>query len=66
MLENIATVKVRGQQEKRFSMLRVKRYDEASLTRSLARFGWHCVESVEFGPEKNTVAMLLVKRALAH
>ncbi len=65
MLDNIATVKVRGQPEKRFSMFRHKRYDEAGLTRALARFGWHCLTSIEFGPEKNTVAMLLVKRDAA-
>ena len=63
MLDNIAILNVRGQQEKRFSIFRHKRYDEASLTRALARFGWHCLTSIEFGPEKNTVAMLLVKRA---
>lgn len=62
MLDNIAIVKTRGKPEKRFSMFRHKRYDEAGLTRSLARLGWHCLTSIVYGPEKNLMTMLLIKR----
>jgi len=66
MIDNIATVKVLGQPEKRFSMFRHKRYDEVSLRRSLERFGWHCLSCIEYGPDGNVAAMLLVKRAPVH
>ena len=66
MIDNIATVKVLGQPEKRFSMFRHKRYDEVSLRRSLERFGWHCLSCIEYGPDGNVAAMLLVKRAAVH
>jgi hypothetical protein len=39
-LDAVATVRTRNQTERRFSMFRFKRYDEALLAESLARFGW--------------------------
>lgn len=62
MLDNIATVRVKGQPEKRFSIFRHKRYDAELLKRALLRFGWECVTSIAFGPDKAAVALLLVKR----
>ena len=62
MLDNIATVRAKGKPEKRFSIFRHKRYDEELLLRALSRFGWECVSSIAFGPDKTTVALLLVKR----
>ncbi len=64
-IENMATIQTKGKPDRRFSMFRHKRYDEMELTRSLARCGWYRVASIEYGPEKNTVAMLLVKRDAA-
>ncbi len=62
-LDAVATVKTRSQAERRFSMFRFKRYDEALLAESLARFGWEKLVSLPIGEsERAPVAMLLVKR----
>ena len=45
-----------------FSIFRHKHYDEELLLRALSRLGWECVSSIAFGPDKSTVALLLVKR----
>jgi hypothetical protein len=62
-LDAVATVRTRSQTERRFSMFRFKRYDEALLTESLARFGWEKLLSLPIGEsDRAPVAMLLVKR----
>ena len=62
-LDAVATVRTRSQAERRFSMFRFKRYDEALLAESLARFGWEKLISLPIGEsERAPVAMLLVKR----
>ena len=65
MLDSIATVTTKAQATRRFSVFRHKRYDEALLLRTLARFGWDCVTSIAFGAEKSVVALLLVKRDIS-
>ena len=62
-LDAVATVHTRSNAERRFSMFRFKRYDEALLTESLARFGWEKLLSLPVGEsDRAPVAMLLVKR----
>ncbi len=62
-LDAVATVRTRSHAERRFSMFRFKRYDEALLAESLARFGWEELVSLPIGEsERAPVAMLLVKR----
>ena len=62
-LDAVATVRTRSHAERRFSMFRFKRYDEALLAESLARFGWAKLVSLPVGEsERAPVAMLLVKR----
>jgi hypothetical protein len=62
-LDAVATVRTKNQTERRFSMFRFKRYDEALLTESLTRFGWEKLVSLPIGEsERAPVAMLLVKR----
>mgnify|MGYP002345874833 CR=1 FL=1 len=62
-LDAVATVRTRNQTERRFSMFRFKRYDEALLAESLARFGWEKLISLPIGEsDRAPVAMLLVKR----
>ncbi len=62
-LDAVATVRTRSQTERRFSMFRFKRYDEALLAESLARFGWEKLVSLPIGEsDRAPVAMLLVKR----
>jgi transcriptional regulator with XRE-family HTH domain len=62
-LDAVATVRTKNQTERRFSMFRFKRYDEALLTESLARFGWEKLVALPIGEsERAPVAMLLVKR----
>ena len=62
-LDAVATVRTRSQVERRFSMFRFKRYDEALLAETLARFGWEKLVSLPIGEsERAPVAMLLVKR----
>ena len=62
-LDAVATVRTRSQAERRFSMFRFKRYDEALLAESLARFGWEKLVSLPIGEsDRAPVAMLLVKR----
>jgi transcriptional regulator with XRE-family HTH domain len=62
-LDAVATVRTRSQAERRFSMFRFKRYDEALLAESLARFGWEKLISLPIGEsDRAPVAMLLVKR----
>ena len=62
-LDVVATVRTRSQAERRFSMFRFKRYDEALLAESLARFGWEKVVSLPIGEsDRAPMAMLLVKR----
>ena len=44
-------------------MFRFKRYDEALLAESLARFGWEKLVALPIGAsDRAPVAMLLVKR----
>ena len=62
-LDAVATVRAKGQTERRFSMFRFKSYDEQKLVQSLARFGWECLLSLPIGPQDHApLAMLLVKR----
>ena len=62
-LDAIATVRTKSQTERRFSMFRFKRYDEALLAESLARFGWEKLVALPIGEsDRAPVAMLLVKR----
>ena len=62
-MDAIATVRTRSHAERRFSMFRFKRYDEALLAESLARFGWEKLVALPIGEsERAPVAMLLVKR----
>ena len=62
-MDAIATVRTRSHAERRFSMFRFKRYDEALLAESLARFGWEKLVSLPIGEsDRAPVAMLLVKR----
>ena len=62
-LDAVATVRTRSQSERRFSMFRFKRYDEALLAESLARFGWEKLVALPIGEsDRAPVAMLLVKR----
>ena len=62
-LDAVATVRTRSQAERRFSMFRFKRYDEALLTESLARFGWEKIVCLPIGEsDRAPMAMLLVKR----
>lgn len=62
MLDVFATVRSKSQPERRFSVFRHKRYDEELLRRALSRFGWECVTTISFGPDKSNIAMLLIKR----
>ncbi len=62
-LDAIATVRTRSHAERRFSMFRFKRYDEALLAETLARFGWEKLVALPIGEsDRAPVAMLLVKR----
>ena len=62
-MDAIATVRTRSQADRRFSMFRFKRYDEALLAESLARFGWEKLVSLPIGEsDRAPVARLLVKR----
>jgi len=62
-LDAIATVRTRSQTERRFPMFRFKRYDEALLAESLARFGREKLIAPPMGEsDRAPVAMLLVKR----
>ena len=61
-MDAIATVRTRSHTERRFSMFRFKRYDEALLAESLSRFGWEKLITLPIGEsERAPVAMLLVK-----
>jgi len=61
-LDAIATVRTRSHAERRFSMFRFKRYDEALLAETLARFGWEKLVARPIGDSNRApVAMLLVK-----
>ncbi len=62
-LDVVATVRTKHQSERRFSMFRVRSYDDTELIKCLARFGWECLLSLPIGPqERAPLAMLLVKR----
>ncbi len=62
-LDAVATVRTRSQAERRFSMFRFKRYDEALLAESLTRFGWEKLVCLPIGEsDRAPMAMLLVKR----
>ena len=62
-LDAVATVRTRSHAERRFSMFRFKRYDEALLAESLARCGWDKLVSLPIGEsDRAPMAMLLVKR----
>ena len=62
-MDALATVRTGSHAERRFSMFRFKRYDEALLAESLARFGWDKVVAPAIGDsDRATVAMLVVKQ----
>ena len=62
-MDAIANVRTRSHAERRFSMFRFKRYDEALLAETLARFGWEKLMALPIGEsDRAPVAMLLVKR----
>ena len=62
-LEAVATIKTKDQRMRRFSMARIKSYDQQQLCETLARFGWECLRSLPIGPQDRApLAMLLVKR----
>ena len=61
-MDAIATVRTRSHAERLFSMFRFKRYDEALLAETLARFGWVKLVALPIGEsDRAPVAMLLVK-----
>ncbi len=63
-MDALATVRTRSHAERRFSMFRFKRYDEAQLAKTLARFGWEKLVALPIGEsDRAPVAMLLVKRS---
>lgn len=63
-LDVVATVRTKHQSERRFSMFRVKSYDDRELINCLARFGWECLQSLPIGPQEHApLAMLLQKKA---
>ena len=58
-----ATVRTRSQSERGFSMFRFKRYDEALLAETIARFGWDQLVSLPIGEsDRAPVAMLLMRQ----
>lgn len=62
-LDVVATIRTKHQPERRFSMFRVKSYDESKLTECLARFGWEGLLSLPIGPQDRApLALLLQKR----
>jgi transcriptional regulator with XRE-family HTH domain len=62
-LDAVATVKTKDQRVRRFSMARIKSYDQQQLCDTLARFGWECLLSLPIGPQAHApLAMLLVKK----
>ena len=62
-LDAIATVRTRSHAERRFSMFRFKRYDEALLAEPLVRVGWEKLVELPIGDsDRAPVSMLLAKR----
>ena len=62
-LEAVATIKTKDQRVRRFSMARIKSYDQQLLCETLARFGWECLQPLPIGPQEHApLAMLLMKR----
>ena len=62
-LDAVATVKTKDQRVRRFSMARIKSYDESLLCDTLSRFGWECLLSLPIGPQEHApLALLLQKR----
>ena len=62
-IDAIANVRTRSHADRRFSMFRFKRYDEALLAETLARFGWEKLVARPIGDsDRAPVAMLLVKQ----
>ena len=61
-MDVMATISTRSHSERRFSMLRFKRYDETLLAETLARFGWEKLIALPIADsDRAPVAMLLVK-----
>ena len=62
-LDAIATVRTRSHAERRFSMFRFKRYDEALLADSRARFGRENLVALPIGEsDRAPMAILLARR----
>lgn len=62
-LDAIATVKAKGQPDRRFSMFRFKRYDVVKLAQSLQQLGWEQLQSLAVGDvtDRPSRVMLFVK-----
>jgi len=65
-LDAIATVKMTGRPDKRFSMFRFKRYDVAKLAQCLAETGWEQLAALpcEGTSSRPGITMLFCKRGL--
>ena len=63
-LDDIAIVKATGRPDRRFSMLRVKRYDVEKLAQCLAQLGWDQLAALPCGnaTDKPSIVMLFCKR----
>ncbi len=65
-IDTVATVKLKGGREKRFSIFRFKRYDPQRLADMLRHLGWELLQEIPFGPAPNTpVHSLLLLRRLS-
>ena len=61
----IATVKRTGRADRRFSMFRFKRYDQAKLEQVLDEIGWELIASPAVPDSPGSAVLLLRRRALS-
>lgn len=61
-LSAVATVQSNARAERRFSMLRIRRYDPDALARSLAECGWQRIAQLEYGLPGSRAGLMLCRR----
>jgi transcriptional regulator with XRE-family HTH domain len=62
-LSAVATVQAQGRADRRFSMLRFRRYEPDALARTLAACGWQRIAQLGYGPPGQRAALLLCRRS---
>lgn len=61
-LSGVATVQAPGRSERRFSMLRFRRYEPDAVARTLAACGWKRIAQLGYGPPGQRAVLVLCQR----